>query len=138
MTDISNNYQTQNLQGNVNWTMTAAYHIHYHPPHTHTATITTHTARLMRHKNTTHTTQKYRSHTTHTQPALYITQWNGSATRDLPSCFVVFAVVLDLGLEVMEPLGLYEVYLLVLGGGALSGVLDRETVAVIIIVRIVQ
>lgn len=74
MTDIRNNYQTQNLQGNVNWTMTAAYHIHYHPPHTH---CHNQIARLMRHKNTTHTTQKYRSHTTHTQPALYITQWNG-------------------------------------------------------------
>lgn len=131
MTDIRNNYQTQNLQGNVNWTMTAAYHIHYHPPHTHCHNHHkhyhnhhTHTARHMWHKNTTHTTQKYRSHTTHTQPALYVTQWNGSATRDLPSCFVVFAVVLDLRLEVMEPLGLDEVYLLVLGGGALSGVLD--------------
>lgn len=115
MTDICNNYQTQNLQGNVNWTMTAAYHIHYHPPHTLPDSCGI---------KIPHTTQKYRSHTTHTQPALYVTQWNGSVTRDLPSCFVVFAVVLDLRLEVMEPLGLDEVYLLVLGGGALSGVLD--------------
>lgn len=34
MTDIHNNYQTQILQGNVNRTLTATWHIHYHPPHT--------------------------------------------------------------------------------------------------------
>lgn len=154
MTDIHNNYQTQILQGNVNRTLTATWHIHYHPPHTlpqlphtlpplpHTLPQLPHTLPQLPHTHTlpdtTHTTRKYKAHTTHTQPALYILLWNGSATHDLPSRFIMFAVILDLRLEVVEPLGLDKVYLLVFGGGALSGVLDRETVAIVIIIRIVQ
>lgn len=59
------------------------------------------------------------------------------AIRDLSLCFVVFAVILDFRFEVMEFFGFDEVYFFVFGGGVLFGVLDREIVVVIIIVRIV-
>lgn len=78
MTDIRNNYQTQNLQGNVNWTMTAAYHIHYHPPHT--LPQSPHTLPDSCGIKIPHTPPRNTDHTPHTH-SLPSTSHNGTVQR---------------------------------------------------------